>query len=192
MIVSFTIPTKDIFGPVQNFRKLTRRSVRKETGLEIKCFSNTVTFSVPGASVKRACISDGMGAFSVSLEYFFLLLRDHKKDLLEVTLKDGELKVGNAIVSGVSLVTKIEHPENVEPVDLTFNYTDVDLLQLPPKHNGAIIDNAHVGKLIKEAQDRLENRIDRAYTVLKTYGVEKSDLQKIVDYRLGFRNYLPH
>lgn len=191
MIISFTLPTKEIFEPIQHFRKLTKRAVRKLTALEINCVFNTVTLSVPGASVKRICKTEGIGAYTVSLEYFFLLLKDHKKESIEVTLNDGELKVGNATVSGVMLGTKVLHPENLKVIDMPINYTDKDLLNLPLKYTDAVIDFAQAGWMIKEAQERLDKEIDKAHALLKSYGVERNDLQKIVDYRLGLYKDLP-
>lgn len=191
MLIYFTLPTKEIFEPVQHFRKLTKRAARKQTALEINCVFNTVTFSIPGAAVKRNCKTEGIGAYTVSLEYFFLLLRDHKKETIEVILKDGELKVGNATVSGVILGTKVQHPENLKVIDLPINYTDSDLLNLPLKYTDAVIDFAQAGWMIKEAQERMEKEINKAHALLKSYGVEKNDLQKIVDYRLGLYKDLP-
>lgn len=178
---------KDAVSRISRMKKLTKSTSKKSATIEIRVHPLYVTFHAVGFQEKLFCETKGVGAYTMSLEYFLQLLKDTQGEKIHPQFKDNGMYLGGLFSKGVGYKIQCTHPENAVTLDLPINYRDVDLLRLRGKVTDEELELTNDSTIIEAAEERLEKNIHEALKVLKEYGVTKEDLINLVEDRIPNR-----
>ena len=151
----------------------------KVTTCELTFTDNKIEVTVPGAQFTIE--SRGIGAAKVTLPFFYLydIIEKSDKPVLEVSLGKNQMTI-NSLTIGVT-TTFFEDDRILRTIDIPLNYSDKDLLLL--KKSKYTQEELAFNKLIpeiEEAERNLERNIEKAYQILKLYGIKKPEIKSLV------------
>ena len=159
----------------------------KVTTCELTFTDNKIEVEVPGAQFTIDSV--GIGAAKVTLPFFYLydIIEKSNKPVLEISLGRNQMTI-NSLTIGVT-TTFFEDDRIPRTIDIPLNYSDKDLLLL--KKGKYIQEELAFNKLmpeIEEAEKNLEKNVEKAYQLLKLYGIKKADLKSIISKSLKWEN----
>lgn len=158
----------------------------KVTTCELTFTDDKIEVAVPGAQF--TIVSVGIGAAKVTLPFFYLydIIEKSNKPVLEISLSRNQMTI-NSLTIGVT-TTFFEDDRVLRTIDIPLNYNDKDLLLL--KKGRYTEEELAFNKLIpeiEEAEKNLERNIEKAYQILKIYGIKKSEIKSIISKSLNDR-----
>ena len=183
----FTCLKTDAIDRISRMKKVAKSTLKKSATVEIRIQPLFVTFLAVGSQEKLFCDTKGVGAYTMSLEYFLQLLEDTAGDKVNPQFKNDGMYLGGVFSRGVRYKIQSTHPENTVTLDLPLNYRDVDLLRLRGKFTREELELTNDGCIIEDAEERLNTNIDTALKILNEYGVNKVDLIALVEDRIPNR-----
>lgn len=178
--IGFNCPNVEIIDKIKRLRSLVKPRLRKSATLEIRIQPQHVTFHIPGGEVKLYCSTKGWGSYTLSLEYFYMILTDYTGTVFAPTFKDGEMQAGGLFTKWLGFKIQNTHPENKPTLELPLNCSDVEILKLRNKMKSDQINITNAEVLIKKAELKLEKDIATAHKALSIYGVNLEDIKGIV------------
>ena len=172
---------KEQFNSVLKLIKagLGRGKRSKTVTCELTFKDNKIEVAVPGA--KFNIESAGIGAAKVSLPFFYLydIIEKSSKQLLEISIEKDQMTI-NSLTIGVS-TTFFEDDRILRTINIPLNYSDKDLLLL--KKGRYTHEELEFNKLISKievAEINLEKNLEKAYQILKPYGLKKAELRSFI------------
>ncbi len=184
--ISFSCFKVEILEKIKRLRAnvLPRsKKAKMAATLEIRIQPQYVSLHITGGTEKLFCNTKGWGSFTLSLEYFYLILTDYSGTIFAPTFHDGEMQAGGLFTRGLGFKIQNAHPENKVTLDLPLNYTELDVLKLRNKPSEQLtIVNADA--LVESAEQKLEYRIGKAFQELKCYGVTSQEIKELVEKHL--------
>ncbi len=178
--VGFTCATRELVDKVSKLRSLQKGVKRKKATIEIRVQPQYVSFHTLGGTVKLLCPTKGWGSYTLSLEYFYMILTDYSGDVFSPKFIDEGMEVGGLFTRGLGCAIEATHPENQPTFNLPINYTDVDILALPRKYTLPELKLTNAQLLVVEAEACLEERIRLAHKHLEPYGITIDELTRYV------------
>ncbi|RCK74502.1 MAG: hypothetical protein IGBAC_1450 [Ignavibacteriae bacterium] len=151
--------------------------------LEIDVFSDTAKLSLIGASYTINCKSNNYLKIVVHYLYFTELVRNSKSDNIQIIIEDDKVFVGSIMV--LSPIFKVCHPEEQGDVDLSINYSKIDLLRLRKNLTLEELETMNLLKKITEVEELLHTNLKKAELLLKDFGVNYKDLKNLVTSKIN-------
>lgn len=185
--VGFTCATRELVDKVSKLRSLQKGVKRKKATIEIRVQPQYVSFHTLGATIKLLCSTKGWGSYTLSLEYFYMVLTDYSGDVFSPRFIDGGMEIGGLFTRGLGSTIQATHPENRPTVDLPINYTDVDILALQKKYSSPELSLTNSQVLVSEAESRLDERLRMAHKYLEPYSITLEELTRYVRGRIEDR-----
>ena len=179
-ILKVTLQKEQIYSVLKLIKAGISRGKRSKTiTCELTFTDNKIEVAVPGA--KFNIESSGIGAAKVTLPFFYLydIIEKSSKQVLEISLRRNQMTI-NSLTIGVT-TTFFEDDRVLRSIDIPLNYNDKDLLLL--KNGKYTQEELGFNKIIpeiEEAEKNLERNIEKAYQILKPYGIKKADLKSII------------
>ena len=161
--------------------------VRGKKALTITCeitiTDNKITIAVPGAVFSVNCHVKGSAKITLPFFYFFDIIKKTNHQEIEIEIDERQMTIGTTTV-GVQ-TTFIEDDKILRTIDLPLNYSDKDLILLKTgKYTKEELSFNNLTTNIELAEIKLEKNIEKAYDLLKQYGISKSELVALVNERL--------
>ena len=184
-IVTVLANTNKLIQTLRHVRGAVGKGSKRTMALnaEITVTDGKFTIAVPGAIFSSDCTTKGTCKFIVSLLHFSQITKDSKTKETEITITDGTLKINSVTISVKT--TFIEDDSILRTIDLPINYTEADLIRL--SHNGYTYEELEFNNLHFKINDALVNLDDntyKAYSLLKQYGIDYVELNKMVNEKL--------
>ncbi len=182
--ISFQCSKIELLDKVKHLRSFVKpksAKARRETSLEIRVQPKYVSFCIPGIEVKQFCSTEGWGSFTLSLEYFYLILTDYTGAIFAPKFIDGEMQAGGLFTKGLGFKIQNTHPENRPTIEIPLNYTPADILNLRDKLDPNSIGIQSVYLLIERAEVKLKEDVRDAHKALSSYGVSREEILEMVN-----------
>lgn len=145
----------------------------------IRFQSDHLALETPGCTEEVPASGAWPGALRVSGALVVMFSRGEPPGTtIELTYDSGFLHVvsGKAHLRLKATWQDISHPR----IDIPLNATDRHYLQLTCRFPSATIKSSGLDKHVAKAEERLSTNIDRAFTILAEYGVQRSELDSMV------------
>lgn len=150
---------------------------------EITVTDGKFTIAAPGAIFYLKCITHGTCKASVKFLHFLQIIKDLKSEETDITITEGNIKI-----NGVTIPVKttfFEDDNILRTIDLPLNYTEADLIRI--SHSGYTYEELEFNNLtskIEVAKENLDDNTFKAYSLLKQYGVDYTELKTMVHEKL--------
>jgi hypothetical protein len=181
--ISFQCSKIELLDKVKHLRSFVKPKspkARREAAIEIRVQPNYVSLCIPGIEVKQFCSTEGWGSFTLSLEYFYLILTDYTGAIFAPKFIDGEMQAGGLFTKGLGYKIQNTHPENKPTVEIPLNYKPADILNLRDKLDPKSIGIASAYALIERAEAKLKEDVRDAHKALSKYGVSRNEIEELV------------
>lgn len=180
-MIKVTLKKEQIFQVLKLIKaSLGKGKQFKTATCELTFSDNKIAIAVPGAQFNVE--SDGLGAAKVTLPFSYLydIIEKSSKHFLEISIERDQMTINSLTIAAST--TFFEDDRILRTIDIPLNYSDKDLLLL---RNGRYTkEELEFNKLIPKielAEENLMKNIDKAYQLLKQYGLKKSELSAIVN-----------
>jgi hypothetical protein len=187
-ILKVTLQKEHIYSVLKLIKAGLGKGKRsKVTTCELTFTDNKIEIAIPGRQFTVKSV--GIGAAKATLPFFYLydIIEKSNKPILEISLGRNQMTI-NSLTIGVA-TTFFEDDRVLRTIDIPLNYNDKDLLLL--KKGRYTKEELAFNKLIpgiEEAENNLAQNIEKAYQILKPYGVKKTNLKSLINLSLNLEN----
>jgi hypothetical protein len=154
--------------------------------LELNIRPNNLTLSTIGATYHIDCSANGFAKVILPTMLLLKIVKALKSETLSLECAEGEIKCDGFVISSDSI--SVVHPENQSSIDLSMNYTLVDLLRLRISNTDEELERMNLLHKVRKAQSDLSKNIHLAHELLKDYGVRIHDLEGLVESKVKSGN----
>jgi len=164
--------------------KNMRNKKARETLCEITVTDANVKLVVAGITYNVSCITEGVAKFTIPVLYLNDLINCHEGKTVTIHINRMGIKIGEFFVDVP--VSLIENDKILKTIDIPLNYTDMDILNLLRMgYTQEELTFNKVNKQIDDAIKRLDENIEKAFKILKPYGLEKEVLKTLAYQAVG-------
>lgn len=147
--------------------------------LELNIKPHNLTLSTVGAAFHVNCSANGFAKVILPTMLLLKIVQALKSETLSLECAEGEIKCDGFSISSESI--SVVHPENQSAIDLSMNYTLVDLLRLRKSNTDEELQRVNLLHKVLKAQRDLSKNIHLAHELLKEYGIRIHDLEGLVE-----------
>lgn len=186
----FKTKSKDLLKTLKHIKAVVPSKGKRAlvTALEITLTDNKATFAVPGAIFHLECSIKGACKATVPFWHFYRIIKDIQTKEIEIVIDHGCLKI-NAFTFKCA-TTFFETDNILRTIQLNANYTEMDLLHLlKEEYTWDELEFNNLNSLIFKAQANLNVNMEKAYQILKPYGIHYDELEDIVISSLNNNQY---
>ncbi len=147
---------------------------------ELTIKTDKICFVVPGIQYELPCYTEGVGRFTCPLLYISDIISTTTDKEIVITILRDKVQVNNVIFKANT--TFFEDDTILRSIKLPINYTDADIIKLSKSnYTPEEITFNKLDNTIAIAQQELEQNIEKAYNILKVYGISKEELKLLVE-----------
>jgi len=161
-----------------------RSKKARETICEITVTDANVKLAVPGITYNVSCITEGVAKFTMPVLYLNDLIKCHEGKTVTIHINPKGIKIGDFFVNVP--VSLIEDDKILKTIDIPLNYTDRNILNLLKMgYTQEELAFNKVNKKIADVKKRLDENIEKAFIILKPYGVDKEGIKTLAYQAIG-------
>lgn len=184
-MVTFTLKKQDLLDVLKMISGALPRGKASSgsVAVEITVKEGKIDLIVPGAKFQIPCTTKGSCKAAILFVHLLHLIKSYKNPLIEVSITDSFLKVGNTEIGAKT--TFFEDDKVLRSISLPINYTIIDLLKLPKRgYTPEEIAFNNLSTKYEDAKEDLRRKISNAANLLQIYGVKVEEIEAIVHKKL--------
>ena len=179
MEIKINCPTKELLEALQRLKVVLPKGVAgKRAYLEMEIRIDEIDLKVQGATQIVNGKTEGFGKVSVPFHYLIELVKMVKEEKFSVVITDDKMECGKITVS---VRTDFKAPKATRKIDLPINFASLDALRMRKSHTEEEIRSNNMFTKILEEEKLKDQRIEKAFLLLKIYNISKTELQQLVD-----------
>ena len=150
---------------------------------EVTVKTGKLCFAVPGINNELPCTTEGVGRFVTPLLYLDNLISTFHEDVISISVLQDKVQINS--VTFKANTTFFEDDKILATIKLPLNYTEADILKLASQnYTPEEITFNELDDDIAIAKQKFEKNIEKAYNLLKIYGVTIEDIKALVEKKL--------
>jgi hypothetical protein len=150
--------------------------------LELDIRPKLLIISIPGVSMKCPLENETFAKAFLPFSLFKEVVGSCKEDFLTLHIENGTLTIGKTSISSDKIA--LTHFENQTKIDLSVNYTPLEILSLRYTHSFDEIKRRNLHTLLGEAEEKLMKDLQRATNALSDYKVSFIEINALVQSKI--------
>jgi len=176
--------TKDFAKAITLIGK-TIPALRKLGNVKVSVLPNDITIYAPGIEQTVKAETEGYTDMMIPFRLLYGIAKTDKRDMLILTIIDGQIDCGGYTLA--SSIIKLNTVFSKKEIDLPVNSAKIDILSLRARYSPEQLREYKMLLEIESAERQLEKALLQALIYLEPYGINRNDLDELIDNKITER-----
>ena len=181
METKFTVDSSEFKKVIMDVKRLSKHSMNMMVKISIQ--PQSIEFQFIGIQKILKAETETYCNVLVPFEILYGIVKTNSRNELTLVFKDGVVAFSGTTLSKSTI--KVQSLFSNKTPDLNINHNILDILRLRNQYDNEKLGELNLIEKIEIEEQKLEQRLEEAQSILKFYGVTKKELENIVEQKIN-------